>query len=378
MSFLSNKNKIFDPNQNQDDMNLFEKLNFWFLAHSKIPLKEKIFFIQNLSTMLKAGLSLAQALEGLKQQTTNKRFAGIIHDICTRVDKGEKLSSSFKKYPNVFGHLFVSMVASGEESGNLENVLAQLHKQLKRSHELNSKVKGAMTYPIVILVALVGIFVAMIIFVIPKFVSIFDELGSELPVTTRVLINLSDFAQNNLILLVIILIVSVVGFTKAIRTKKGQEIKDNILIRLPVLAPIIKKINLTRFARTISSLIKTEIPIVKAFQITADNMGNLNYKNALLTAADSIQKGLSINEVLRGYPQLFPPTIIQMITVGEESGSVDDILLEIAEFYEEEVNQIMKNLPTIIEPVLMLVLGLAVGFMAVSILMPMYSMSNAF
>ncbi|MFH1610770.1 MAG: type II secretion system F family protein [Patescibacteria group bacterium] len=355
----------------------FKKINDWAENTGSVPLTQKIFFIQNLGIMLKAGLSLGQALRAITKQSSNKKLKNILKDVTRKVEKGDAFSKSLATYPKTFNDLFVSMVASGEASGNLEEILLQVHKQLKRSHALISKVRGAMIYPIIVIVAMIGIGVGMIVFVMPKFMSIFDDFNAELPLPTRILIAISKFVENNGFFVALTTIVLVLVFLKAIKTKKGKAILHKFFLTAPVLSPIVKKINLARFARTMSSLTKSGISIIKSFKITAKTLGNMYYKEALFDAAEKVKKGTEMNTILREYPKLFPPVVTQMVTVGEESGSVEDILDEIASFYEEEVDQTMENLPSIIEPVLMLILGFGVGFMAISVLMPMYSLGEA-
>ena len=343
----------------------------------KISLKDKIFFTKNLSVMLKAGLSLGKAMQALSEQTANKKFQKTLKKINEKIKQGCSFAVSLKEYPKVFNNLFVSMIEAGEISGNLENVLEQLHKQMKRDHELISRVRGAMIYPIIVITAMVGIGIGMIVFVIPKFMSIFEEVGADLPFTTRVLMNISNFVSQNGLMVLLSAIVLTVFFIQFFKTKKGKQFLHKSFLTLPILSPIVKKINLARFSRTLSSLLNTDIPIVDAFQITGKVLNNLYYKQALNETSEKIKKGDLISESLEKYKTLFPAVTLQMIKVGEESGSLDSILEELANFYEDEVSQIMKNLPTIIEPVLMLILGAGVGFMAVAVLMPMYSLGQA-
>ena len=353
-------------------------LDKYLLKLQRVSLRDKIFFTKNLGVMIKAGLSLSQALTALAAQTPNKKFKKILEEVEQKVKKGESFAESLKQYPKIFNDLFVSMIASGEVSGNLENVLEQLHKQMTRDHELISKVRGAMIYPAIVITAMIGIGAAMIIFVIPKFVSIFEEINTELPLPTRMLIALSHFITSNGPLVAISLIITITVLVKIFRTKKGKIFLHKLFLKLPILSPIVEKINLARFSRTLSSLLKTDIPIVDAFNITAKVVGNIHYKNALVAAAEKIKKGSRVHESLGKEKKLFPPVVIQMVTVGENSGSLDSILEELATFYEDEIDQTMKNLPTIIEPILMLILGAGVAGMAMAVLMPMYSLTQSF
>lgn len=341
-----------------------------------IAVSEKLFFVQNLGIMLKAGISLSVGLKTLAKQTNNKRFFSIITDISKNVEKGVTFTASLKPHEKIFGQLFVNMIESGELSGKLEEVLKRLYIQFKKNHELLAKIKGALTYPIVILTAMSGIGIFMMIFVVPKITAMFKDFNAELPLATKILIKLSDSLVAHGLLYLIGLVVLALIIVQLVKTNKGKYVWHGLLLKLPIFSPIIKKINLARFARTISSLLKTDIMIIKSFQITANVLGNVYYREALNEMSDKIKKGGTINEVIANYPKLFPPMVVQMISIGEETGELDYILEELAEFYEGEIDQTMNNLPAIIEPILILVLGVVVGGMAVAVIMPMYSLTS--
>lgn len=343
----------------------------------RVPLKEKLFFVQNLGIMLKAGISLSVSLTTLSKQTSSKFFKKVMIDISAQVEKGVGFGVALKKHERIFGELFVNMVEAGEVSGKLEDVLNQLYVQLKKQNELTSKVKGALTYPLVILFAMGGIGTFMLIFVVPKITIMLKEFNTELPLPTKILIGTSDFVAAHGIIVGISVIFFIIAFIQILKTRKGKLLFEVVLLHFPIISPILKKINLARFCRTISSLLKTDIMIIKTFQITASVLGNLHYRDALLEMAERIKKGGQINEVVNNYPKLFPPVVSQMIAVGEQTGELDTILEELAIFYENEIDQIMNNLPAIIEPLLILLLGGAIGGMAVSIIMPMYSITQA-
>ncbi len=353
-----------------------ETINRFLEKFSSIPISEKLFFVQHLGIMLKAGISLSVALKTLTQQTSNKKFARIISDISKNVEKGVSFTESLRPHEKIFGQLFISMIESGEISGKLEEVLKRLYIQFKKNHELVSKVKGALTYPAVILFAMSGIGIFMMIVVIPKITAMFKDFDAELPLATKILIKLSDSLVSHGLLYLIGLIIFIIILIQSIKTQKGKYIFHGLLLKLPIFAPIIKKINLARFARTISSLLKTDIMIIKSFQITANVLGNVYYRDALNEMSNKIKKGGTINEVIANYQKLFPPVVTQMIAIGEETGELDYILEELAEFYEGEIDEIMNNLPAIIEPILILLLGLVVGGMAIAVIMPMYSLTS--
>ncbi len=355
---------------------LMERLNDFVMSLSRIPLKEKLFFVQHLRLMLKSGISLSIAITTLASQSTNKYFVKVLTDVSGKVEKGTSFADSMRPYIKIFGELFVSMVEAGEMSGKLEDVLSELYIQMKKEHALISKVKGALTYPAVIVMAMGGIGTFMMIVVVPKITQMFTDMDAELPLPTKILIGVSGALIKNGVLSVILLVVFVFTLIRVLKTHKGKYIFQAILLHTPVFGPIIKKINLARFARNISSLLKTDIMIIKTFQITANVLGNLHYRAVINDMAQKIKKGGKLNEVIKEYPKLFPPVVTQMVAIGEETGELDNILSELAEFYEEEVNQIMENLPSIIEPLLILALGLGVGGMAVAIIMPMYSITT--
>ncbi|MFA6551516.1 MAG: type II secretion system F family protein [Patescibacteria group bacterium] len=363
--------------QISDDKNYFAGVNGWLARRQRIPVAEKIFFVQHLAIMVKAGISLAKALEMLAKQTTNKHFKFIIEDIYIQVNKGGTLADALKKYPRVFDELFANMVAAGEASGTLEAVLKNLHLQLKRNHQLGSKIRGALMYPAVILIAMSVIGVGMMIFVVPKFVSIFADAKIELPLMTRILIAVSNAFVNHGIVTAAILTAVVIGLIILLKKPAVKSGWHFLLLKLPIIGPIAKKINLARFARTMSALLKTDIKIVESFKITATTVSNVRYKKSLLEAAEKVKKGILINEVLADYPDLYNHVTRQMVAVGEETGELDTILEEIAGFYEEEVEEIMNTLPVLIEPIIIIALASVIGLMAVAIVMPMYSLTNA-
>ena len=343
---------------------------------NRVKTVEKIFFTQNLQVMVKAGLSVSVALKTLAQQTTNKFFQTVLMDLYQRVDKGNSLADSLALYPKVFPELFVNMVRAGEKSGKLEDVLLQLTVQIRKSHTLVAKVRGAMTYPVIVITAMIGIAIAMIVFVIPKITGMFEEVNATLPLPTRILIALSDFMIANGLWVGIGFVVLIIAFFRLIRTKKGSYIWHGLLLKLPIIAPILRKINLAKFSRTFSSLLKTDIPVVQSFQITASTLGNSHYRRAVENAAERVKKGVQIATILAEYPKLFPPLVVQMVSVGEETGTIDTILDELAIFYEEDVDRTMSNLTTILEPILILLLGAGVGGLAVSIILPIYTLTQ--
>ncbi|MEA3449408.1 MAG: type II secretion system F family protein [Patescibacteria group bacterium] len=366
-----------DEEKASDKRSLYNKINDYVLSIAKIPLKERLFFVQHLGLMLKSGISLSIGIKTLADQTEHQYFAKILRDIGSNVEKGTSFAKSLEPHSKIFGEMFIAMIEAGELSGKLEEVLHELFIQMKKSHALKSKVKGALTYPAVIIIAMLGIGTFMMIFVVPKITGMFDNLEAELPLPTKILIGISDTLVNNGVLSAIVVIALAFAFFQALKTQKGKYIFQAILLKAPIFGPIIKKINIASFSRNISSLLRTDIMIIRTFEITAKVLGNLHYRAALNKMAEKIKKGGKLHEVIKVNPKLFPPVVTQMVAIGEETGELDNILAELAEFYENEIDQIMENLPAIIEPVLILVLGLGVGGVAVAIIMPMYSITTA-
>lgn len=337
---------------------------------------EKIFFTQNLGLMVKSGIALNETLTSLINQTKNKRFQYVLHDLRTGVEKGQYFSDMLEKHPHVFSKIFVSMVRAGEKSGKLEESLKTLACQMKKDHTIVTKVKGAMIYPIIVIVAMAIIGVVMMIMVVPNVTSVFAEGGAVLPLPTRVLIGISDvLIKDGIFIGAGVLFLAVLLF-KIAKTQKGKRFFHKIVLIIPILAPIVKKINLARFSRTLSSLLKTDMPIVETLHIVSDTLNNVHYKQVLINTAENITKGTAIAAILEKSEALFPPVVTQMIYGGEQSGNLSEVLDGLADFYEEEVDVIMTNLPTIIEPVLILILGVGVGFFAIAIMLPIFSISS--
>lgn len=345
----------------------------------RVKLPQKIFFTENLRVMIKAGLSLTEALRTLALQTDQKGFKKVIEELKAEVEKGRSLSQALSGYTNLFEPIFINMIAAGEVSGTLEKTLEQLTTQMRKDYELISKVKGAMTYPLVVLSATVLIGIGMMIFVVPQILSIFDEIGAdELPLPTKILIGFTNFLKGYWPFVIVGVVGGAVAFLWAIKTRPGKAVWHKILLSMWIIGPIIKKINLARFTRTLSALLRTDIPIVQGLTITSDIVRNVYYHDACLAMAEAVKKGETISEVLGRSPKLFPPLVVQMTSVGERAGTIDAMLEEIADFYEKQVDQVMNSLSSIIEPILILFLGGAVGGIALAIITPIYALTTKF
>ncbi len=347
------------------------------LPFQDVSLKEKMFFTRNLQVMISAGLPLTEALETLALQTENKKFKRVLKSIREEIVRGQSFSDSLAKYPNIFSDFFQNLVKVGEETGNLEEVLKILARQMEREHELKSKIRGAMLYPAVIVCAMIGIGILMLIVVVPQLAATFKELEIELPMTTKIVIGLGTFLSQKWYLLIIFLLFLILFFWYFQKIKIGKKILDFFTLKIPIISSIIKNSNSAYTLRSLSSLISAGVPLPRSLEITARILGNFYYKNVLIGAAEKVRKGAKLSETLRPYLNIYPLTVVQMIAVGEETGETSSILEKLADFYEEEVSNMTKNLVSVVEPVLMLIIGGAVGFFAVSMVQPMYSMLGA-
>ncbi|PJC40897.1 MAG: hypothetical protein CO042_01280 [Parcubacteria group bacterium CG_4_9_14_0_2_um_filter_41_8] len=354
-----------------------QKFDLWIDPVRPIPDEEKIFFIQNLSIMLKSGLSASRSFRALTLQAANPKFKRVLAKVTRSVEKGLPIAQSMSEHPKVFSHIFISMIQAGEQSGKLEKVLTELSTQMKRSHDLKSKVKGALMYPMAILISMVAIGSGMIIFVIPKLTAVFSEMNAELPVPTKILIAVSNGANKYALIIVPIIIISIGLLVYVTRKGKGQKIWHKIILLMPVVGSIAIKINLAKIARTLSSLLATDMPIVISLKLTANTIKNALYRESLMIMSINVEQGKTMASQMPQFKKLYPPVAHQMIQVGEETGEISNILAQLAEFYEEDVSNTMNSLPSLIEPILIVTLGAAVGAMAIAVIMPMFSLANA-
>jgi type IV pilus assembly protein PilC len=345
----------------------------FFSNMSFISLAEKINFIQNLGVMLKAGISISRCLQILVKQTHNKKFQDILTDVYNQVQQGKGLSDALGKYPEVFPNIVTSMIKIGELSGNLDKSLEYLSIQLEREADLKSKVRGAMMYPSVIMGAMVIIGVLMSIFVLPSLTSIFTEQSVALPLSTRIVIGISNFMSGHAVLaigsMIAVIVIAVIFF----RTALGKKTFSFISLNIMIIKEITKKINLARFARILSSMLKSGIPIVQGLEVVSESLDNIFYKELLAQAAEDVRLGKPLAESLNKNQKLFPVLVQQMVAVGEESGSTQEILEQLAIHYEADVDDTLKNLASIIEPLLILVIGGVVGMLALALITPIYS-----
>jgi len=344
---------------------------------NKVSLAEKMMFTRNLQVMISAGVFLPRALKTLADQTKNKKFQEALLSIRGQIVKGKSFHASLAQYPDIFSELFINMVKVGEEAGTLEEVLKVLTRQMERNYELKSKVKGALIYPAIIILAMIGIGILMLVMVVPKLAETFQELNVDLPPTTKFVMFLGTFLAEKWYFFLVLIFFFILLVRFIVKTKSGKRIADKLTLKIPIISPIVKKVNSTYTVRTLSSLIISGTPIVRSLEIISGILDNVYFKEAITTAATKVEKGSKLSEALRPYENIYPLLVIQMIEVGEETGETSTILSKLADFFEDEVTAMTKNLSAVIEPVLMLIIGGVVGFFAISMVQPIYSMLGA-
>jgi len=339
----------------------------------KVSLNEKILMTRNLSVMVSTGLPLVKGFSILSAQAKSKRMKYALLDIGQEISKGRSLSDSLKKYPDIFSELFLGMIIAGEESGTMEDVLKVLALQLEKEKEMNSKLQKALIYPGILLATMLIVGIFLMIFVLPKINVFFKSLHADLPLTTKIILGSGDFFANYWYFLTGGVLIIILIFTALIRTKNGRFIIDTVMIKTPLVSSLVKKSNVAALIRSLSSLLSAGVPLLKSLEITSGTVGNSYFKKALYDAGKKIEKGEKLFSSLKPHREIFPYGAIEMIEIGEETGKTSVILKRLAEFYEDEVSSAAENLSVIIEPVLIVIMGLLVGIFAVSIIGPLYS-----
>jgi len=350
----------------------------FFSFRKKIKAQEIITFAKNLSVMIDAGLSVSRSLTVLSKQSKNKKLIIILESIGNLVNSGETFSKSLEAHPEVFSNLFVSMVRAGEESGKLSYSLRVISDQLEKSQSLSKKIKGAMIYPSVIVGVMVVIGILMMVYMVPTLTETFKGLNITLPLPTRVIIAISDFLIANLLLTVGTIVVFGVSFAYGLKTQKGKNALDFVTLHMPMIKNMSKEVNAARTARTLSSLISSGVDIVSAIGITGDVLQNHYFKDLLNKAAKRVETGELLSVSLSNTNgNLYPVFVGEMLSVGEETGKITEMLDNIATYYENETDQKTKDLSTIIEPFLMILIGIVVGIFAIAMMLPTYSLVDA-
>ncbi len=342
----------------------------------KVKEKDIILFARQFSTMIDAGLPIIQCLEILHTQQANKTFKKIIEDVKSSVESGSTLAEALKKYPKEFDNLFVNMVAAGEAGGILDTILRRLAAHMEKAAKLKAQVKGAMTYPIVTLIIAVIVLAVILIFVIPVFEEMFKDFGSELPLPTQMVVSASNFAKNNVLFIVIALIIFIFAFRRVYKTEQGQDKIDDFILKLPVFGELLRKVAVAKFTRTMGTMLGSGVAILEALDIVAKTAGNRTIEKAIYVVRTGIAEGRTMADPL-AETGVFPSMVCSMIAVGESTGALDAMLEKIADFYDEEVDQAVDNLTQLIEPFMLVFLGVTIGGLVISMYLPIFKMAGA-
>ena len=342
----------------------------------RVKRKNVTIFSRQLAVMIAATVPIVQALRILATQTSDKALHQVIMTVANDIDGGMKLSSSFAKHPDVFSNFYVAMLRSGETSGRLEKVLNYLATQMEKDYDLISRIRGAMVYPVFILTAMFGVGTIMLIFVVPKMTDLLKDTGAELPLMTKLLIGVSDFLVNYWWLLVLIIMAALFSFRSYLRTPYGRRQWDTLKLHLPIFGLLFKKIILARFATGFSTLIRGGVPISRALRITGDVVSNHAFKEIIDATVKEVEDGNSITTVL-AQSKIIPSMVPQMMSVGEKTGRMDEVLERVGDFYSRDVDNMIASLTSLIEPLIMIVLGAAVGVMVAAIILPIFQIANS-
>jgi len=339
----------------------------------RIKTRDIVIFTRQFATMINSGLPLVQCLSILAAQTDNVKLKSIINSVRVDVEAGNTLADSLKKFPKIFSNLFVSMIQAGEAGGILDTIMLRLSEYLEKNDAIVRKIKGAMIYPAVVFTAAIGCVAILLIFVIPIFAKMFEDMNMELPLPTQIVVNLSDFLIGYWWLILLAVVGGIFGLKAYKKTDKGELVIDSFMLKVPVLGDLIRKSAVARFTRTLGTLISSGVSILQGLEVTARTSGNRVVHDAIMNSRASIAGGETITKPLKE-AEVFPPMVIQMINVGEQTGGLDSMLIKIADFYEEEVDTAVEALTAALEPVMIVFLGIIVGGMVVSMYLPIFDL----
>lgn len=343
---------------------------------AKVKLIDKQIFFDHLSQMLVAGLSLTDILDALKDDTESKSFKVVIENLKYNIETGSTLSSGMAKYPKIFDNLSVKIIEIGEVSGTLSESAKQLAIQLKKSYELRAKVKGAMTYPAIILSMMLAIGTGLLVFVIPTLGTFFTQSNLKMPLTTQLLIDLSTFVKNDFFFIVIFIVGCIIGMRLLLRQPKIKRLTDRIILKTPIIGGISYRLNIVIFTRTLSSLLTSGVSITEALSICSEALSNSVYKDIALVCKNEVEKGVNLSDVMKKYPKTFSGLTVRMVAVGDKTGTTPQMLLNVSKFYQKQVDNTLGNISTIIEPIMMFIMGAGVLFLAVSVITPIYQLTS--
>jgi len=343
----------------------------------RVGFSDIVNFTRQLSTMITAGLSLPQALSILREQTTNPEFAKVLLDIEHQIVGGGNLADALSKYPNHFSSIYISLVRAGESSGLMDKVLTRLAETMESQREFRSKVQGAMIYPVIIVIGMIVVSGVMMVVVVPKLTELYKDFGIELPLTTRILVATSNFMIHFWWLLILVGAGGFTAFQKWKQTKTGERIIDTYMLKIPVFGNLQTKIILVEFTRTLSMLLSAGIHILDALKTLKNSLGNVLFREAIDDIGKKVEKGFTLGDTFKSHKE-FPPIVSQMMKVGEETGKMDDTLLKLSVYFQSETENLVKGLTTAIEPMIMVFLGIGVGFIVISVITPIYNLTAQF
>ena len=342
-------------------------------ARGRVKAAELVVFTRQLATMVSAGIPLVEGLEILEEQSQNRVFRNVLSELISDVRSGKDLSQSLSRHPGVFKAIYVNMVRAGEASGQLDITLDRLADYQERAEALRGEIQSAMTYPVVSLTMVSGITLFLLIFIIPKFEEMFVSLNVELPWVTSTLLSLAKFMQSHLFLIFGAIVAAIVGIVMYFKTDRGEQTKDWLILRMPIFGGLFSKVAISRFSRTFSTLIQSGVPILGALEIVQSTTGNRIFGNAIATASAAVREGETLGEPL-ARTGVFPPMVTRMIAIGERSGALEALLEKIADFYDQQVSSTVKQLTSLIEPLLIAVMGVVVGSMVMAIFLPIFKL----
>lgn len=358
---------------NNQSQSFFMKL----LPFGKVKNKDLVFFAREFSILLNASVPMVETLNILTKQVTNPRMKDIVKSVANNIESGRQLSTALAAYPDVFNNLFVSLVKTGEVSGTLDQSLTYIADQQEKDYNLRRKVKGALTYPAFVITAMAGVLGLLFTFVMPKMLVMLTETGAELPLTTKMLIAVTGFFTNFWWVLLLLIAVGFISFRYTVSKPEGLLAWDKLKLKLPIVGPIIQKVYIERFARNFAILVKGGVPVVTGLTVTADAIGSSYYRKILLESAEQVENGRPLGQALAEHPEEIPDLVTQMISVGEKTSKIDEILIKIANFYERETEAAISTMTQLLEPLVMLILGVVVAIIVSGILLPIYNLVTA-
>lgn len=353
-----------------------EQDNFFTRFLNRVSFSDLVSVTRQLATMVGAGLVLSEALDILAEQQSSKKLGKVLEEVSQDVKSGLTLNQALSKHPDVFPTLYVNLVKSGEASGKLDEVLLKMADSLEKEREFKARVRGAMIYPIIVIIMMGLVMLIMVTFVMPRLTALYKQSSIELPLPTKILIGISDFIIGFWWLILAVIIIGVISFKRWVSSPNGKIIFDSLVLKIPLIGSIITGVTLTNFSRTFSLLIGAGIPLLDSINIVADVTNNATFKQALKQAYEGVAKGLSFSSLLNS--NAFPRLVPQMVKVGEETGKVDEIFTKLASYFESESDNMVKNLTVAIEPIVLVILGVGVGFLVIAVILPIYKLTTSF